>query len=69
MQFSQDGNRALTFLEALIDSARDGWTTEVLTHAGYGEEWREDEVSVLLDPRTRAMVQAPDVELVTFSDL
>ncbi len=69
MQFSTPGNRTPEDLLSLLDSLREGWISEILVHPGYGIDWREEELSALLDPRVRERLDQPDIELTTFADV
>ena len=70
MQFSTPGNRTPEYLLSLLDSLRDhGWLSELLTHPGYGADWREEDLRALLDPRIRERLSQPDIELATFADI
>jgi predicted glycoside hydrolase/deacetylase ChbG (UPF0249 family) len=62
--FSTPGN-----LLAVLDGLRDGWTSELLAHPGYGVDWREQDLQALLDPRIKARLSQSDIELVSFSAL
>jgi predicted glycoside hydrolase/deacetylase ChbG (UPF0249 family) len=65
--FSPRGPRTVDRLLSVIESAHDGWISELLTHPGYDGDWREEELCALLDPRVRARLDQPDIELVDFS--
>jgi predicted glycoside hydrolase/deacetylase ChbG (UPF0249 family) len=65
--FSPRGPRTVAQLLSVVESARDGWTSEFLTHPGYDGDWREEELRVLFDPRVRARLDQPDIELVDFT--
>lgn len=67
--FSMEGNRTPEYLLSILDGLHDGWTSELLAHPGYGSRWREQDLRALLDPRVKARLEAPDIELVTFSVL
>jgi len=64
--FSAVGNRTPEYLLAVLDGLRDGWTSELMTHPGYGVDWREEDLHVLLDPRIRARLSQGDIELADF---
>jgi predicted glycoside hydrolase/deacetylase ChbG (UPF0249 family) len=49
--------------------ARDGWISELLIHPGYDGDWREQDLRALLDPRVKARLAEPDIELVSFAVL
>ena len=66
MQFSTPGNRTPEYLMSLLDALHEGWLSELLTHPGYGEDWREEDLRSLLDPRIRERLNQPDIELTTF---
>lgn len=65
--FSPSGPRTAEHILSLLETARDGWTTEFLTHPGYDGEWREEELRALLDPRVQERLREADIELVTFA--
>jgi predicted glycoside hydrolase/deacetylase ChbG (UPF0249 family) len=67
--FSPRGPRTVAHLLSVVESARDGWITEFLTHPGYDGDWREEELQTLLDPRVRARLDQPDFQLVNFTTL
>jgi predicted glycoside hydrolase/deacetylase ChbG (UPF0249 family) len=67
--FSMPGHRTPEVLLSVLDGLRDGWISELLAHPGYGSDWREEDLRALLDPRIKARLSAPDIELVTFSAL
>jgi predicted glycoside hydrolase/deacetylase ChbG (UPF0249 family) len=48
---------------------RDGWISELMIHPGYDGDWREQDLRALLDPRVKARLAEPDVELVSFAAL
>ncbi|MBN1657971.1 MAG: ChbG/HpnK family deacetylase [Anaerolineae bacterium] len=64
--FSMPGNRTPEYVLDLIDGLREGWVSELLAHPGYDGDWREGDLSALMDPRVRARLVEGDVELVTF---
>jgi predicted glycoside hydrolase/deacetylase ChbG (UPF0249 family) len=65
--FSMPGNRAPEYLLSVLENLRDGWISELLAHPGYDGDWREQELSALLDPRVQERLEQPDVELVSFA--
>ena len=65
--FSPRGPRTVHHLLSVIESAQDGWVSELLTHPGYDNGWREEELRALLDPRVRARLGQPDIDMVDFS--
>jgi hypothetical protein len=67
--FTMPGNRTAEYLLAVLDGLRDGWTSELLTHPGYDGDWREQDLRALLDPRVKARLARPDIELVSFASL
>ncbi len=68
LQYSSPrGSRTVEHLLSVLETARDGWISELLTHPGYDGDWREQELRVLLDPGVREWLGRPDVELVNFS--
>ena len=67
--FSAPGHRTPQYLLAVLDGLRDGWTSELMTHPGYGVDWREQDLQVLLDPRIKARLSQGDIELVNFAAL
>jgi len=69
MQFSTPGNRTPEYLLSLVDDLRSGWLSELLTHPGYGQDWREADLHALLDPRVKERLSQPDIELATFGDI
>ena len=69
MQFSTPANRTPEHLSSLLDALRDGWLSELLAHPGYGEDWREEDLRALLDPRIKERLSQPDIELATFGDI
>ena len=69
MQFSTPGNRSPEHLSSLLDALREGWLSELLVHPGYGEEWREKDLRARRDPRIKARLSQPDIELATFGDI
>ena len=69
MQFSTPDNRTPEYLISLLDALREGWLSELLAHPGYGEDWREEDLHTLLDPRTRERLNQPDIELTTFAGI
>lgn len=64
--FSMPGNRTPEYLLSVLDSLHDGWISELLVHPGYDGDWREQDLRALMDPRVRARLQQPDIELVGF---
>jgi predicted glycoside hydrolase/deacetylase ChbG (UPF0249 family) len=64
--FSTPGRRTPEYLLAVLDGLRDGWTSELLAHPGYGSDWREQDLQALLDPRIKARLSRPDIEMVNF---
>lgn len=67
--FSMPGNRTPDYLLAVIASLRDGWTSELMIHPGYDGDWREQDLRAFLDPRIKARLAEPDVQLVGFAAL
>jgi predicted glycoside hydrolase/deacetylase ChbG (UPF0249 family) len=67
--FSPGGPRTVDHLLSVLETARDGWVSEFLTHPGYDGDWREEELRVLQDPRVRMRLKEPDIELVRFADV
>jgi predicted glycoside hydrolase/deacetylase ChbG (UPF0249 family) len=67
--FSRRGPRTVEHLLSVLEMARDGWISELLTHPGCDGDWRGEELDVLLDPRVRDWLNGPDVELVSFGAL
>jgi hypothetical protein len=65
--FSPEGPRAVPDLLSVLDGARDGWISELLTHPGYDGDWREEELRTLLAPEIAERLAEPDIELVTFA--
>jgi predicted glycoside hydrolase/deacetylase ChbG (UPF0249 family) len=65
-QFSMVGQRTAEVVLGLLDGLREGWVSELLTHPGYGEAWREEELQALQDPRVRERLGRGDIELVGF---
>jgi predicted glycoside hydrolase/deacetylase ChbG (UPF0249 family) len=68
-EFSPRGPRTVEHLISVLDMARDGWISELLTHPGCDGDWRGEELEVLLNPRVRDWLHGPDVELVNFGAL
>jgi len=66
---SMEGNRYPEYLLKVLDGLRDGWTTELMVHPGYGVEWREQDLRILLDPRVQQRLAQPDIQLVSFASL
>lgn len=64
--FSMPGNRTPEYVLDVIEHLRDGWVSELLAHPGYDGDWRQGDLQALMDPRVRARLAAPDIELVTF---
>jgi predicted glycoside hydrolase/deacetylase ChbG (UPF0249 family) len=69
MHFSTPGNRTPEYLISLLDTLHEGWLSELLTHPGYGADWREEDLRTLLDPRVRERLTQPDIELTTFAGI
>lgn len=67
--YSMPGNRTAEYLLSVLDTLRDGWISELLTHPGYDGDWREQDLEGLFDPRVGRRLAAPDIELVSFSAL
>jgi predicted glycoside hydrolase/deacetylase ChbG (UPF0249 family) len=67
--FSFRRQRTVEHLLSVLEMARDGWITELLTHPGCDGGWRGEELNVLLDPRVRDWLEGPDVELISFGAL
>ena len=44
-------------------------TAELMTHPGYGELWREYELSACCDPRLKDYLREKNIQLITFNDL
>lgn len=65
--FSPEGPRTVSDLLSVLDGARDGWISELLTHPGYDGDWREEELRTLLAPEIRERLAEPDIELVSFA--
>jgi predicted glycoside hydrolase/deacetylase ChbG (UPF0249 family) len=70
--FSPAGPRTVENLLHVLDSARDGWISEFLTHPGYDSPgydhlWREEELRALVDPQVKAWLDNSDVEVVSFT--
>ena len=42
---------------------------ELMTHPGYGELWREYELSASCDPKLKAYLRGKNIQLITFTDL
>jgi predicted glycoside hydrolase/deacetylase ChbG (UPF0249 family) len=42
---------------------------ELMTHPGYGELWREYELSASCDPRLKAYLREKNIQLITYTDL
>jgi hypothetical protein len=53
----------------VLESAREGWVSELLIHPGYDGDWREEELRVLQDPRVKERLREPDIELVSFAGM
>jgi predicted glycoside hydrolase/deacetylase ChbG (UPF0249 family) len=66
MDFSMGGPRTTEHLLSVVESVRDGWISEMLTHPSYDGDWREEELRALLDPRVQERLAQPDIELVSF---
>ncbi|MBN1135924.1 MAG: ChbG/HpnK family deacetylase [Anaerolineae bacterium] len=64
--FSTPGHRTPEYLLAVLDGLRDGWTSELMAHPGYGGDWREEDLQVLVDPRIKDRLSRPDIKLVDF---
>jgi chitin disaccharide deacetylase len=67
--FSMPGHRTAEYLLSVLDGLRHEWTSELLAHPGYDDDWREADRRALLDPRIAARLHMPDIELVRFGDL
>jgi predicted glycoside hydrolase/deacetylase ChbG (UPF0249 family) len=67
--FSAPGHRTPEYLLAVLDGLRDGWTSELMAHPGYGGDWREQDLQALLDPRIKARLSQGDIDLVDFRAL
>jgi len=67
--FSMPGHRTAEYLLLVLDGLREGWTSELLAHPGYDGDWREEDLRALFDPRVRARLDRPDIELVSFAVL
>ncbi|HSR29347.1 MAG TPA: ChbG/HpnK family deacetylase [Anaerolineae bacterium] len=67
--YSMPGNRTAEYLLSVLDTLRDGWISELLAHPGYDGDWREQDLRGLFDTRVEQRLQAPDIELVSFSAL
>jgi predicted glycoside hydrolase/deacetylase ChbG (UPF0249 family) len=67
--FSMPGHRTAEYLLSVLDGLHHGWTSELLAHPGYDDDWREADRRALLDPRIAARLQMPDIELVSFASL
>jgi predicted glycoside hydrolase/deacetylase ChbG (UPF0249 family) len=67
--FSPEGPRTVDHLLSVLETAREGWVNEFLTHPGYDGDWREEELRVLQDPRVRMRLKEPDIELISFADM
>jgi predicted glycoside hydrolase/deacetylase ChbG (UPF0249 family) len=65
--FSPNGPRTPEHLLSIIDRARDGWISEILTHPGYDGDWREAELAAFRAPQVRERLNKPDIELVSFA--
>jgi predicted glycoside hydrolase/deacetylase ChbG (UPF0249 family) len=44
-------------------------TAELMTHPGFGEIWREYELSACCDPKVKNYLREKNVQLITFKDL
>jgi len=42
---------------------------ELMTHPGYGELWREYELSASCDPKLKAYLREKNIQLITYTDL
>ena len=63
------GDRSLALLEKTLSELKPG-LSEILTHPGYGEDWREQEIRTWLDPKiSQILKETPDLALVDFSIL
>jgi predicted glycoside hydrolase/deacetylase ChbG (UPF0249 family) len=69
VDFSPEGPRTVDHLLSVLETAREGWVSELLTHPGYDGDWREEELHVLQDPRVRMRLREPDIELVSFTGM
>jgi predicted glycoside hydrolase/deacetylase ChbG (UPF0249 family) len=67
--FSMPGHRTPEYLLSLLDGLREGWISELLAHPGYDGDWREEDLSALLEPRVRERLATPDIELISFAAL
>lgn len=65
--FSMPGNRTPGHLLSVLDGLREGWISELLTHPGYDDDWRQQDLEALRDPHVRQRLAAPDIELVSFA--
>jgi hypothetical protein len=61
------GNRSQEYLLSVLDGLREGWISELLVHPGYDDDWRQQDLEALRDPRVQQRLAAPDVELVSFA--
>ena len=64
--FSMPGNRTPEYLLSVLDELHEGWISELLTHPGYDDDWRQQDLEALRDPGVRQRLAAPDIELVSF---
>jgi predicted glycoside hydrolase/deacetylase ChbG (UPF0249 family) len=67
--FSMPGHRTPEYLLSVLGNLREKWSSELLAHPGYDGDWREEDLRALLDPRIRARLAAPDIELTSFAAL
>lgn len=70
--FSPEGPRTVANVLHILNSVREGWISEFLTHPGYDEPgcdylWREEELRALSQPEVRAWLDTSEVKLVTFA--
>jgi predicted glycoside hydrolase/deacetylase ChbG (UPF0249 family) len=65
--FSPVGPRTVPHLLSVLDGARDGWVSELLTHPGYDGDWRVEELRILFAPEIRERLAQPDIQLVSFA--
>ncbi len=64
---SMPGNRRPEYLLSVLESLHDGWVTEMLTHPGYDDGWREEDLRVLCAPSVGKRLGQDDIELVSFA--
>ena len=67
--FSMPGNRTPEYLLSVLEHLQDGWISELLVHPGYDDDWREQDLRGLMDPRVGQRLREPDIELVSFAAL